>query len=638
VQEETTREVKTILSQTNAIVDSLKEQSDKLATLYKDETSVKNALSTLLQDENTIMSQLAKIAASLEVMTDVSTELMVFHSTMALIPYMLQDIEDCILAIATQSFCPSLVPEEEIQHLIPIHAKASLLAISISASLTASSYFIDIQIPEFYPAFQVSKVSAIPWYKRVQKDTIIYSVYNMAEPFVAANSQLDVFSFNSEDCTKRNSITVCPPYLINIRTSPATCAQQIVMALEQPDVCMATSHISQVQFQSYIYMNDFKEVRIFSPKADSLSYICGSKVSQNTTELTAGYTDVKFQPDCYIATSQLKIFSPVLPSDDTQVEATTTLPDLSGVMDELEEYMQINHQINMTSLFMDFSKLQESITIETIDVKSVQETLKKVNIMKDLDNFNPTQLHLEKLSHLSTWTAVLFWLIAALAVVATCCCCYCLCPACCGQCITCLCTSLCKCIPLPKVPKRIANPIRAFSTNVYDTPVHYQSEMSQIHMPRHASAPSEPSQVTQNKNLADEGTSVMNFIATPPKVSYPALPKTDQWIPIAQPNRIVFKCDDIYYCIECVKCFNKQGTVINKAPPSYDQIQDIKKNPEPPPISAEYKGTSEKPIICWKFSNTDKRIWEGHHWRDGKRKRFYYSYGSPAPKSTSAKN
>jgi hypothetical protein len=78
VQEETTKEVKTILSQTNAIVDSLKEQSDKLATLYKDETSVKNALSTLLQDENNIMSQLAKIAASLEVMTDVSTEFMVF--------------------------------------------------------------------------------------------------------------------------------------------------------------------------------------------------------------------------------------------------------------------------------------------------------------------------------------------------------------------------------------------------------------------------------------------------------------------------------------------------------------------------------------------------------------------------------
>jgi hypothetical protein len=112
------------------------------------------------------------------------------------------------------------------------------------------------------------------------------------------------------------------------------------------------------------------------------------------------------KPDCYLVTSQLKIYSPILPSDDTQVEATTTLPDLSGVMDDLEEYMQVNHQINMTSLFADFSKLQESISIETIDVQSVQDTLKKVSIMKDLDNFDPTQLHLEKLSHLSTWTAV----------------------------------------------------------------------------------------------------------------------------------------------------------------------------------------------------------------------------------------
>ncbi len=179
VQEETTKEVKTILSHTNAIVNSLKEQSDKLATLYKDETSVKNALSTLLQDENNIMSQLAKIAASLEVMTDVSTEFMVFHSTMTLIPYMLQDIEDCILAIATQSFYPSLVPEEEIRHLIPIHAKASLLAISVTASLTTSSYFIDIQIPEFYPAFQVSKVSAVPWYSRQDKSFTVYSIYNL---------------------------------------------------------------------------------------------------------------------------------------------------------------------------------------------------------------------------------------------------------------------------------------------------------------------------------------------------------------------------------------------------------------------------------------------------------------------------
>jgi hypothetical protein len=248
VQEETTKEVKTILSQTNAIVDSLKEQSDKLATLYKDETSVKNALSTLLQDENNIMSQLTKIAASLEVMTDVSTEFMVFHSTMNLIPYMLQDIEDCILAIATQSFYPSLVPEEEIRHLIPIHAKASLLAVSISASLTASSYYVDIQIPEFYPAFQVSKVSAIPWYSRKEKNSVIYSVYNMAEPFVAVNSQLDVFSFHSEACTKRNSITVCPPYMIKIQTLPATCPQQIVMALDTPDICALTGPISDRQF------------------------------------------------------------------------------------------------------------------------------------------------------------------------------------------------------------------------------------------------------------------------------------------------------------------------------------------------------------------------------------------------------
>ncbi len=301
--------------------------------------------------------------------------------------------------------------------------------------------------------------------------------------------------------------------------------------------------------------------------------------------------------------------------------------------------MQVNHQINMTSLFADFSKLQESISIETIDVQSVQDTLKKVNIMKDLDNFNPTQLHLEKLSHLSTWTAVLFWLIAALAVVATCCCCYCLCPACCGQCITCLCTSLCKCIPVPKIPKRIANPMRAFSTNTYETPIHFQTDTSHVLIPHLASAPIERNQVTSNKNANNGNIILMNFESKPPQKVYPALPEAEDWIPIKKPNRKVFKCGDIYYCLEKRKCFNKDGSPSNKAPPTYDQIQTLLKTAaNPPPVQAEYLGTSDKPIITWKFSETEELIWTNNVWHSKDNQRFYYGYGPPAPKSTPAKN
>ncbi len=293
----------------------------------------------------------------------------------------------------------------------------------------------------------------------------------------------------------------------------------------------------------------------------------------------------------------------------------------------------------MTSLFADFAKVQESISIETIDIKSVQDTLKKVNIMKDLDNFNPTQLHLEKLSHLSTWTAVLFWLIAALAVIATCCCCYCLCPACCGQCITCFCTTLCKCIPVPKVPRRIANPIRAFGTNIYDTPVHYHAEMSQILTPQRASAPIEQTQVTHTENDNNAKIVLMDFESIPSRKVYPDLPETNDWIPIAEPNRKVFKCWDIYYCLLYRRCYKKDGSPSNMAPPSYAQIAKLQKNTsDPPPIHAEYKGTSEKPIISWKFSDTEELIWESNIWHSTDRKRFYYGYGPPAPKSTPAKN
>jgi hypothetical protein len=456
----------------------------------------------------------------------------------------------------------------------------------------------------------------------------------MAEPFVAVNSQLDVFSFHSEACTKRNSITVCPPYLIKIQTTPATCPQQIVMALDTPDICALTGTISDRQFQSYIYMNDFKQVRIFSPQPDSLSYICGSKVSQNTTEITVGYTDVKFQTDCYLATSQLKIYSPILPSDDTQVETTTTLPDLSGVMDDLEEYMQVNHQINMTSLFADFSKLQESISIETIDVQSVQDTLKKVNIMKDLDNFNPTQLHLEKLSHLSTWTAVLFWLIAALAVVAACCCCYCLCPACCGQCITCFCTSLCKCIPMPKVPKRLANPLRAFSTNTYDSPIHFQADTSRILIPQRASAPIEQNQVTNIKTQTNEIIELITFGNAPHTVTYPALPPTN-WEVHEYPHRSTLTCGNMYYCHHDSKILKEDGTIGCITGPTNEQISQVRDRPLPK-IVAEFDRNTNK--YTWESPEYGKLIWKCPHWYSEKLQRSYCGYGELDATSTPAKN
>jgi hypothetical protein len=130
---------------------------------------------------------MTKIAASLEVLTDVSTEFMVLHPIMSLIPNMYQKIEDCIRAIASQSFFPSLVPQEEIRHLIPIHIRASLLSVTITASVTVPSFYVDIQIPEFYPAFQVSKATTIPYYKQAgfKAKCGVYTKVDMTSPHFA---------------------------------------------------------------------------------------------------------------------------------------------------------------------------------------------------------------------------------------------------------------------------------------------------------------------------------------------------------------------------------------------------------------------------------------------------------------------
>jgi hypothetical protein len=157
-------------------------------------------------------------------------------------------------------------------------------------------------------------------------------------------------------------------------------------------------------------------------------------------------------------------------------------------------------------------------------------------------------------------------------------------------------------------------------------------------MPSHASAPSEPSQVTQKKNLIGNDISLINFNATVPKLSYPALPETDKWIVVSKPNRKVLKCGNIYYCTEKGKCFTAAGDIARIAPPSQDLLEQLKKEGQPPQIPVTYECTKDKPAIYWHFSNTDTRQWRAPHWNSLQHERFQYGYGHPAPNSTPAKN
>jgi hypothetical protein len=127
--------------------------------------------------------------------------------------------------------------------------------------------------------------------------------------------------------------------------------------------------------------------------------------------------------------------SPVLKSDETDSELVINLPDLLDVMDSLakDTYVYINSSPDQyVQTVQRFFSTAIKYQLENLEVKSAQETIKRISIMKDLDNFNPTQIRLKKLSHLSTWTALLFWLLAIIAFAASVCCCCCLCPACCG--------------------------------------------------------------------------------------------------------------------------------------------------------------------------------------------------------------
>ncbi len=188
-------------------------------------------------------------------------------------------------------------------------------------------------------------------------------------------------------------------------------------------------------------------------------------------------------------------------------------------------------------------------------------------------------------------------------------------------------------MPVPKIPKRIANPRRAFSTNNYETPIHYQTDTSRILIPQRASAPIIQNQVTNTENRTNEIIELITFENALTTVTYPALPPAD-WVIREYPNRITLTCGDMYYCHHDSKILHEDGSFGRITGPTNEQISQVRKR-QPSKIVAVYDKNTNK--YTWQSPENGTLIWKGPHWYSEKLQRSYCGYRE-LDTSTPAKN
>ena len=105
-EEKTQKELKTIETKTQNIIQIIDEQSIKMAKLYSDEAEVKQAIKKVLKEEQDVIMQLAKLTTSMEIQSDISIEYAAFSNALSLIPHMLHEIEKAYLQLQTKQSIP----------------------------------------------------------------------------------------------------------------------------------------------------------------------------------------------------------------------------------------------------------------------------------------------------------------------------------------------------------------------------------------------------------------------------------------------------------------------------------------------------------------------------------------------------
>jgi len=364
-EEKTQKELKTIETKTQNIIQIIDEQAVKMAKLYSDEAEVKQAIKIVLKEEQDVIMQIAQLTASMEIQSDISIEY-------------------------------------------------AALSATVSAIISSKMNTIEISVPEFINPFTVYYVKTIP----IAHNTTnrIYTTLKLENKYVAVDPSGSTFLYKPETCATKNTVTTCNPAMLEIHKEAQTCIEALMSPSQiGAEKCIQAMKVEKVDQQSYIYKTENTVIRIFSPFPDTVSTLCGHTLNQNAGTLKEGYTDLSFKSDCVLYTSQMVIYSPYKPTIEETIKPLLSTPDLSMEIESLLSDIHEVHRINLTTLGQEFQTLNIDIQNELMDLSNVNDVLQRAANIKEITIFDPTDIKLEKITESNTALKIVTWAVAILA-------------------------------------------------------------------------------------------------------------------------------------------------------------------------------------------------------------------------------
>jgi hypothetical protein len=280
-------------NRTNAILGSLKMQSSKIGTLYKDEEKLEKELNLLLHDEQNMTRHLSVIVSSLEALSDVQLEYDSVTFLLNSIEILIMDLEMQVNSIIAQDLNAFMIPSST-SSTVSLH---SLRAAQLSGRITADGYSALIKIVKSSDIFWRKFVRVLP----VPLQRNMWGQLIVEEHVVAVNSRGQYF-YDFGVCSTRSTLTVCEPELLNIRLVPDTCVAELVLHRGLGNICLSNMRIFTPVRQEYVYLKDGDNVMIFTPVNDTLTFKCGIANIPDTKQLSMGLNKLVVPKGCYAKT------------------------------------------------------------------------------------------------------------------------------------------------------------------------------------------------------------------------------------------------------------------------------------------------------------------------------------------------
>ena len=200
VKGEETNSVQIVMleKETNVMLGNLRNQSERMKTLYSDERELQERLSKLTRDETDLIETVSHLTEALEVASDVAVEFQSFMLGLELIPLHLDMLEKGVRSVLTQQLEVDMLPYMAELGARNIDDVKSLRLVRAVMQISRAGYAVKYMLPELYEPFELVQIRVLPFSMTGNSQMVRFK---LKSELVAMNSVGENFLFPVGICT-----------------------------------------------------------------------------------------------------------------------------------------------------------------------------------------------------------------------------------------------------------------------------------------------------------------------------------------------------------------------------------------------------------------------------------------------------